>query len=92
MKLRHLILSIVAVAAVLPATADVHPRYTAVVSDATSTYVTKRPPAEERLFTSVIIEKRIKDLYPELSLLFLDFDSGTSEANIRNRLHFMLSR
>lgn len=38
------------------------------------------------------IEKRIKELYPTLSLLFLDFDSGTSEANVHNRLHFMLSR
>ncbi len=38
------------------------------------------------------IEKRIKDTYPELSLLFLDFDSGTSEANVQNRLHFMLAQ
>lgn len=37
------------------------------------------------------IEKRLKERYPNLSLLFLDFDSGTSEANVRNRLHFMLS-
>ena len=36
------------------------------------------------------IEKRIKQFYPKLNLLFLDFDSGTSEANIYNRLHFML--
>ncbi len=38
------------------------------------------------------IEKRLKERYPNLSLLFLDFDSGTSEANVRNRLHFMLSQ
>ena len=25
-----------------------------------------------------------------MSLLFLDFDSGTSEANVFNRLHFMV--
>lgn len=37
------------------------------------------------------IEKRLKECYPNLSPLFLDFDSGTSEANVRNRLHFMLS-
>ena len=37
------------------------------------------------------IEKRLKERYPNLSLLFLDFDSGTSEANVQNRLHFMLS-
>ena len=36
------------------------------------------------------IEKRIKQVYPHLNLLFLDFDSGTSEANVFNRLHFML--
>ena len=36
------------------------------------------------------IEKRLKRFYPNLNLLFLDFDSGTSEANVFNRLHFML--
>jgi len=36
------------------------------------------------------IEKRTRELYPNLNLLFLDFDSGMSEANILNRLHFML--
>lgn len=36
------------------------------------------------------IERRYKDLYPHLGLLFLDFDAGTSEANITNRLHFLL--
>lgn len=36
------------------------------------------------------IERRYKELYPDLSLLFLDFDAGTSEANVANRLHFML--
>lgn len=37
------------------------------------------------------IEKRVKDLYPQMSLLFLDFDASTSEANVYNRLHFMLN-
>lgn len=36
------------------------------------------------------VEKRIKRLYPQISLLFLDFDSNTSEANVYNRLHFMI--
>lgn len=36
------------------------------------------------------IEKRTRELYPDLNLLFLDFDSGMSDANILNRLHFML--
>ncbi len=35
------------------------------------------------------VEKRIKDLYPNLNLLFLDFDDGVSPVNILNRLHFM---
>lgn len=38
------------------------------------------------------IEKRLKERYPNLSLLFLDFDSGTSEVNVQNRLHFMLAQ
>ena len=36
------------------------------------------------------IEKKIKQVYPHLNLLFLDFDSSTSEANVFNRLHFMV--
>ena len=36
------------------------------------------------------VEKRIRDRYPDINLLFLDFDSGMSEVNILNRLHFMV--
>ena len=36
------------------------------------------------------VEKRIRDRYPDMNLLFLDFDSGMSEVNILNRLHFMV--
>ncbi len=36
------------------------------------------------------VENRIRSIYPELNLYFLDFDPGMSEANIRNRLHFMV--
>ena len=36
------------------------------------------------------IERRYKERYPDLSLLFLDFDAGTSDTNIANRLHFLL--
>lgn len=32
------------------------------------------------------LEKKLKELYPELNLLSLDFDSGVSNANIINRL------
>jgi len=37
------------------------------------------------------VEKRIKDLYPKMNLLFLDFDDGASEVNVLNRLHFMVT-
>jgi predicted nucleotide-binding protein (sugar kinase/HSP70/actin superfamily) len=36
------------------------------------------------------IEKRMKEKYPELNLLFLDFDYGTSKVNLLNRLHFLM--
>ncbi|MBQ3850813.1 MAG: 2-hydroxyacyl-CoA dehydratase, partial [Bacteroidales bacterium] len=36
------------------------------------------------------IERKIRQIYPKLNLLFLDFDGGTSEANVFNRLHFMM--
>ncbi|MDA3846805.1 MAG: acyl-CoA dehydratase activase-related protein, partial [Vallitaleaceae bacterium] len=36
------------------------------------------------------IEKKIKEEYPDINLLFLDFDYGTSEVNVHNRLHFMM--
>jgi predicted CoA-substrate-specific enzyme activase len=36
------------------------------------------------------VEKRIKDLFPDMNLLFLDFDADTSEVNVLNRLHFMV--
>ena len=35
------------------------------------------------------IEKRTRQLFPSLNLLFIDYDSGMSDANIFNRLHFM---
>jgi len=36
------------------------------------------------------VEKRIKDLFPYMNILFLDFDADTSEVNVLNRLHFMV--
>ena len=32
------------------------------------------------------VEKRIKKLYPDLNILSLDFDSGVSDVNVRNRM------
>ncbi|MDR1054815.1 MAG: acyl-CoA dehydratase activase-related protein [Prevotellaceae bacterium] len=37
------------------------------------------------------VEKRMKDIYTKLNLLYLDFDDGAGEVNILNRLHFMVS-
>jgi len=36
------------------------------------------------------IETKIKAAYPDMNLFYLDFDAGMSEANVRNRLHFMV--
>lgn len=36
------------------------------------------------------IEKRVKKIYPKMNILSLDFDSGTSETNVFNRLHFIV--
>ena len=37
------------------------------------------------------IEKRLKKLYPDVSLLYLDIDGGMAEVNLHNRLHFLIS-
>lgn len=36
------------------------------------------------------VEKRMRDLFPQLNLLYLDMDAGAGEANLLNRLHFMV--
>jgi predicted nucleotide-binding protein (sugar kinase/HSP70/actin superfamily) len=36
------------------------------------------------------IEKRLKQLYPTVDLLYLDIDSGVAEVNLQNRLSLML--
>ena len=36
------------------------------------------------------IERKIKEQYPNINLLFLDLDPGVSDVNIHNRLHFMI--
>jgi predicted nucleotide-binding protein (sugar kinase/HSP70/actin superfamily) len=38
------------------------------------------------------IAKRLKQRYPDLNLLFCDLDSGTSEVNYFNRMHFFVSQ
>ena len=32
------------------------------------------------------VEKKIKELYPQMNLLSLDFDSGVSDVNVTNRM------
>jgi predicted CoA-substrate-specific enzyme activase len=36
------------------------------------------------------VEKKMREVYPKMNLLFLDFDDGASEVNILNRLHFLI--
>lgn len=38
------------------------------------------------------IEKRLKNLYPTINLLSLDFDSGVSDVNIKNRLLLFIDK
>ena len=38
------------------------------------------------------IEKRLKNLYPAINLLSLDFDSGVSDVNIKNRLLLFIDK
>jgi predicted CoA-substrate-specific enzyme activase len=35
------------------------------------------------------IEKRLKKIYPQMNLLFLDIDGGVAEVNLHNRLEFL---
>lgn len=36
------------------------------------------------------VEKRIKEIYPDMNILYLDIDGGIAEVNLQNRLHFMI--
>ena len=36
------------------------------------------------------IEKRLKKIYPQINLLYLDIDGGMAEVNLQNRLHFII--
>ncbi|MCL1867519.1 MAG: hypothetical protein FWF72_01005, partial [Paludibacter sp.] len=37
------------------------------------------------------IERRLRQQYPEMNLLFLDIDGGMAEVNLHNRLHFLIN-
>jgi len=36
------------------------------------------------------VEKRMKEIYPYMNILYLDIDGGIAEVNLQNRLHFMI--
>jgi predicted nucleotide-binding protein (sugar kinase/HSP70/actin superfamily) len=36
------------------------------------------------------VERRLKQLYPDMNLLYLDIDGGMAEVNLQNRLHFIM--
>ncbi len=36
------------------------------------------------------VEKRLKKIYPDTQVLYLDIDAGIAEVNLQNRLHFMI--
>jgi len=36
------------------------------------------------------VEKRMKEIYPNMNILYLDIDGGIAEVNLQNRLHFMI--
>jgi len=36
------------------------------------------------------VEKKIKQVYPNMNILYLDIDGGVAEVNLQNRLHFMI--
>jgi predicted CoA-substrate-specific enzyme activase len=37
------------------------------------------------------IERRMRERYPQLNILYLDTDAGTSEVNVQNRLYFFVN-
>ncbi|HEX9742299.1 MAG TPA: hypothetical protein VGA17_05860 [Nitrospiraceae bacterium] len=38
------------------------------------------------------VARRLKGIYPEANLLFLDLDAGGSEVNLINRAHFFVEQ
>ena len=71
---------------------DVHKRYEEVVPDNVKTYVSKRPPVEDRLFSSKIIEKTIKEMQkklkgnPKLAWMFANCFPNTLETTVHYRV------
>lgn len=74
------------------ATVDVHARYTKVVIPVDGKYESKRPAMEERLFTSVAVEKKIKEVQkllrknPKLAWMFANCYPNTLESTVHYRV------
>ncbi len=71
---------------------DVHARYTKVVTPVDGKYESKRPPVEERLFTSAAVEKKIKEVQkilkknPKLAWMFANCYPNTLESTVHYRV------
>ena len=74
------------------ATVDVHARYTRVVTPVDGRYESKRPPESERLFTSVAVEKKIREVQktlkgnPKLAWMFANCFPNTLESTVHYRV------
>jgi uncharacterized protein len=71
---------------------DVHARYTKVVTPVDGKYESKRPPVEDRLFTSTAVEKKIKEVQkllkknPKLAWMFANCYPNTLESTVHYRV------
>ena len=71
---------------------DVHARYTKVVTPVNGKYESKRPPVEDRLFTSTAVEKKIKEVQkilkknPKLAWMFANCYPNTLESTVHYRV------
>ena len=73
-------------------TVDVHSRYTKVVAPVKGKYESKRPPVDERLFTSTAVEKKIREVQkilkknPKLAWMFANCFPNTLESTVHYRV------
>ena len=98
MTIRNIIVAAVCTTLAAPLSAqvhaevDVHKRYEEVVPDNVKAYVSKRPPVEDRLFSSKIIEKTIKEMQkklkgnPKLAWMFANCFPNTLETTVHYRV------
>ena len=94
MNTRHLFLALtlacgpLSLAAQENAEVTISDRYTAAVPDNVKVYVSKRPPVEERLFSSQAVEKKIKEVQrilkgnPRLAWMFANCFPNTLESTV----------